>query len=121
MIEKLPLPNFCSSSGVATEPGQHSSEKHFSLPCLGKPFSHSFLVNSETRPEAAYGCHGHQACLAEVESEYLTQKVRVGSGCPGASKSQGGQWVLWCQKDPGRNLGPATAKCMAPCCSCKTA
>ncbi|XP_023612602.1 unconventional myosin-XIX isoform X3 [Myotis lucifugus] len=37
--------------------------------CCAHPGSHSLLVNSETRPEAAHSCHSHQARMAEVENQ----------------------------------------------------
>lgn len=36
---------------------------------LDKPLSRPFLADSEARPAAARGCHGHQACVARVEGE----------------------------------------------------
>lgn len=57
----------------------------FTFSFLDKPRSHPVLVRSETRAEAARSCHGHQACLAEVESEYLTPAGRTAS-CPSCAR-----------------------------------
>lgn len=72
------------------------------FPVSGPPLSHTFLVNSETHPEAARGCHGHQARVAAVESEYPAEGV-------------GWRRVFWRQTEPGWRAGPATATQVAPC------
>lgn len=50
------------------------------FPVSGPPLSHAFLVNSETHPEAACGCHSHQARVAAVESEYQAQGAGLAAG-----------------------------------------
>lgn len=51
--------------------------------------SRPLLANAETHPEAARGRHGHQAHVAEVESECPAQELRAARGSLGTR----GTWV----------------------------